>query len=121
VISAPGPIEVLFILGLALLLLGPNKLPDAARSIGRGVRELREALQGRDDDEDEGYYEPDEPDEPDELEETDDSDEDVDEEEDLHVEPDEENALHREPDEEEDGLPHEPVKDPQPEELPERG
>jgi sec-independent protein translocase protein TatA len=115
VISAPGPIEILFILGLALLLLGPNKLPDAARSIGRGVRELREALQGRDDDED--YYEPDELDEADD----DPDDEAVDDEDDLHVDPDEENALHREADEEEDGLPHEPEKDPQPERLPERG
>jgi sec-independent protein translocase protein TatA len=52
VISAPGPIELLFILGLALLVLGPTRLPDAARSIGRGVRELREALQGRDEDDD---------------------------------------------------------------------
>lgn len=115
-ISAPGPIELLFILGLALLVLGPTKLPDAARSIGRGVRELREALQGRDDDdEDEGYYEPDE------LEPDGDSDEAVDEEDDLHVDPDDEEALHREPDEEEDGLPHEPEKEPQAEELPERG
>jgi sec-independent protein translocase protein TatA len=114
VISAPGPIELLFILGLALLVLGPSKLPDAARSIGRGVRELRDALQGRDDDDE--YYEPDE------LEETDDdSDEAVDEEDSLHVEPDEEDALHSGPDEEVDGLPHQPEKEPQPEELPERG
>lgn len=113
-ISAPGPIELLFILGLALLVLGPSKLPDAARSIGRGVRELRDALQGRDDDDE--YYEPDE------LEETDDdSDEAVDEEDSLHVEPDEEDALHSGPDEEVDGLPHQPEKEPQPEELPERG
>lgn len=115
-ISAPGPIELLFILGLALLVLGPSRLPDAARTIGRGVRELRDALQGNDDDDeddDEEYYEPDE------LDSDDDSEETVDEEDDLHVAPDEENALHREADEEEDGLPHQPVKDP--EELPERG
>ena len=57
-ISAPGPIELLFILGLALLVLGPSRLPDAARSIGRGVRELRDALQGNHDDDDGDYYEP---------------------------------------------------------------
>ena len=76
-ISAPGPIELLFILGLALLVLGPSRLPDAARSVGRGIRELREALQGNDeddDDDDEPYEELD--DYPDEDEtETEDEDE----------------------------------------------
>ena len=109
-ISAPGPIELLFILGIALLVLGPTRLPDAARSVGRGIRELRDALQGNDDDEDE--Y-----DEPEELEEEEDEDVPVAEGDELHVEPDEENALHREPDEEVDGLPRVPEKD----ELPERG
>src|SRR5215210_1604490 len=45
-ISAPGPLELLVLLGLALLVLGPSRLPDAARALGRGVRELREALEG---------------------------------------------------------------------------
>jgi sec-independent protein translocase protein TatA len=63
-ISAPGPLELLVILAIALLVLGPSRLPDAARSLGRGVRELKEALQGGDDDDarryedDETYYEP---------------------------------------------------------------
>lgn len=112
-ISAPGPIELLFILGLVLLVIGPSKLPDAARSIGRGVRELRDALQGNDDDDDDEYHEPDE------LDSDEDGEEVIDQEDDLHVEADEEDALHREPDGEEDGLPHQPVKEP--EELPERG
>jgi sec-independent protein translocase protein TatA len=56
-ISTPGPFELLLILGIALLVLGPSRLPDAARSLGRGVRELRDAFQGVDDDEDdEPYY-----------------------------------------------------------------
>jgi sec-independent protein translocase protein TatA len=45
-ISAPGPLELLVILGIALIVLGPKKLPDAARSVGRGVREFKETLQG---------------------------------------------------------------------------
>jgi len=46
-------LELLVILGIALLVLGPSRLPDAARSAGRAVRELREALEGgRRDDED---------------------------------------------------------------------
>jgi sec-independent protein translocase protein TatA len=52
-ISAPGPLELLVILAIALLVLGPARLPDAARAVGRGVRELREALEGGRDDEDE--------------------------------------------------------------------
>ena len=55
-ISSPAPLEILVILGIALLVLGPKRLPEAARSVGRGIREMRDALQGGDDD-----------DEPDEL------------------------------------------------------
>jgi sec-independent protein translocase protein TatA len=45
-ISAPGPLELMVILGIALIVLGPKKLPEAARSVGRGVREFKETLQG---------------------------------------------------------------------------
>jgi sec-independent protein translocase protein TatA len=45
-ISAPGPLEILVILGIALIVLGPKRLPDAARSVGRGMREFKETLQG---------------------------------------------------------------------------
>jgi sec-independent protein translocase protein TatA len=55
-ISAPAPMELILILGIALLVLGPTRLPEAARSLGRGLRELRESLQhGGDDDEDDEY------------------------------------------------------------------
>ncbi len=36
----PGGGEILVILILVLLLFGPDKLPDLARQVGRGVREL---------------------------------------------------------------------------------
>jgi sec-independent protein translocase protein TatA len=45
-ISAPGPLELLVILGIALIVLGPKKLPEAARSVGRGMREFKETLSG---------------------------------------------------------------------------
>ncbi|MEA2330502.1 MAG: sec-independent protein translocase protein TatA [Thermoleophilaceae bacterium] len=45
-ISAPGPLEMLVILVVALIVLGPQRLPEAARSVGRGMRELKESLQG---------------------------------------------------------------------------
>lgn len=37
-----GPLEILVILVLALLVFGPNKLPELARTVGRGMRELRQ-------------------------------------------------------------------------------
>jgi sec-independent protein translocase protein TatA len=48
-ISAPGPLELIVILVVALIVLGPKKLPEAARSVGRGMREFKESLQGPDD------------------------------------------------------------------------
>jgi sec-independent protein translocase protein TatA len=56
-LSAPAPMELIVILGIALLVLGPARLPEAARSLGRGLRELRNSLQhGTDEDEDEEPY-----------------------------------------------------------------
>ena len=43
-ISAPGPLELMVILVVALIVLGPQRLPEAARSVGRGFRELKESL-----------------------------------------------------------------------------
>jgi sec-independent protein translocase protein TatA len=50
-----GPLEVILVLGIALVVLGPKKLPEVGRSIGNGMREFRESLSGtrhRDDDDD---------------------------------------------------------------------
>ena len=46
------------ILVVALLVLGPQKLPEAARSVGKGMRELKESLTADDDDEPDTYDEP---------------------------------------------------------------
>jgi sec-independent protein translocase protein TatA len=51
-ISAPGPLEMMVILVIALIVLGPQRLPEAARSVGKGMRELKESLQGRGDEDD---------------------------------------------------------------------
>ncbi len=37
----PGTPELIVIFLVVLLLFGPDKLPDLARNIGRGVREVR--------------------------------------------------------------------------------
>jgi sec-independent protein translocase protein TatA len=57
-ISTPGPLELLLILGLALLVLGPTRLPDAARSAGKAVRDFRDALSGDREHEDEDEFSP---------------------------------------------------------------
>ncbi len=41
-----GPEKLLVILAIALVFLGPKKLPEMARSIGKGVREFRNASAG---------------------------------------------------------------------------
>jgi len=53
---SPSPMELVVILVIALLVLGPKRLPETARSLGRGVRELRDTLQGigQDDDDPDG-------------------------------------------------------------------
>jgi TatA/E family protein of Tat protein translocase len=38
-----GPLELMVILVVALLVVGPSKLPEVGRSIGRGIREFRSA------------------------------------------------------------------------------
>ena len=47
------------ILVIALIVLGPQKLPEAARSVGKGMRELKESLTADDDERD--AYDYDEP------------------------------------------------------------
>ncbi len=38
-----GPLELMVILIVALLVVGPSRLPEVGRSIGRGLREFRKA------------------------------------------------------------------------------
>jgi Tat protein translocase TatB subunit len=44
--SSLGPAEILVILLVALIVLGPNKLPGAARQVGRTLAEVRKWSQG---------------------------------------------------------------------------
>jgi sec-independent protein translocase protein TatA len=44
-----GPLELVVILAIALIVLGPKKLPEVGRSIGRGMREFKDSLSGESD------------------------------------------------------------------------
>jgi sec-independent protein translocase protein TatA len=39
------PMHLLFILGIALLVFGPKKLPELGKGIGDGIRGFRSAMQ----------------------------------------------------------------------------
>ena len=50
-----GPMELVIVLVLALIILGPKRLPEAGKSLGRGMREFKNSIAGMagNDDEDE--------------------------------------------------------------------
>ncbi len=48
-----GPLELVVILAIALIVLGPKKLPEVGRSIGKGMREFKDSLSGDSDHRDE--------------------------------------------------------------------
>ena len=43
-----GPMELLVILGIAVLLFGGKKIPEVAKGIGEGIRNFKTALKGDD-------------------------------------------------------------------------
>jgi sec-independent protein translocase protein TatA len=45
-----GPMELIVVLVIALVVLGPKKLPDVGRSVGKGMREFKDSIAGRDED-----------------------------------------------------------------------
>jgi sec-independent protein translocase protein TatA len=50
--------EIVIVAIIALIVLGPAKLPDAARAMGKGMREFKGALSGEEDDrDDDGVHE----------------------------------------------------------------
>jgi sec-independent protein translocase protein TatA len=45
-----GPWEIVLLLLLALLLFGAKRLPEIGRSMGRGMREFKDSVSGKDQD-----------------------------------------------------------------------
>jgi sec-independent protein translocase protein TatA len=39
-----NPVHLIFIAVIALVVLGPKRLPDMARALGKGMREFRDAM-----------------------------------------------------------------------------
>ncbi len=46
----PEPLDLVLILIVAFVLFGANRLPEMARALGKGIREFRDAVTGKDDD-----------------------------------------------------------------------
>jgi TatA/E family protein of Tat protein translocase len=44
----PEPLDVVLIVLVGLLLFGANRLPETARALGKGIREFKDALAGKD-------------------------------------------------------------------------
>jgi sec-independent protein translocase protein TatA len=97
-----GPLEIMLVAIIALIVLGPARLPEVARSVGRGMREFRSALNSAGDDDSDDELDDEIPGPDDEIPGPDD-------------EPEEKPDQAPEPDE-----PDEPAPG-TPEELPERG
>jgi sec-independent protein translocase protein TatA len=47
---SPSPIEIIIILAIVLIIFGPKRLPDLGRSLGRGMREFKDSVTGKDKD-----------------------------------------------------------------------
>jgi len=41
-----GPMELVIVLIIALIVLGPKKLPDAGRALGDGIRQFKGSITG---------------------------------------------------------------------------
>ena len=44
--------EILILLLVALLIFGPKRLPEMGRSLGKGLREFKDSISGKDGDDD---------------------------------------------------------------------
>ena len=45
-----GPMELIVVLVIALVVLGPKKLPVVGKSLGKGMREFKDSLSNMSDD-----------------------------------------------------------------------
>jgi len=45
-----GPLELAIVLIIALVIFGPKRLPDLGKSLGSGMREFKDSITGKDED-----------------------------------------------------------------------
>jgi sec-independent protein translocase protein TatA len=57
----PGPLEIVIILVIVLVIFGPKRLPDLGRSLGKGMREFKDSVTGKDNELPEGGADKSEP------------------------------------------------------------
>jgi sec-independent protein translocase protein TatA len=46
-----GPLEIIIVLIIVLVIFGPKRLPELGRSMGKGMREFKDSVTGKDEDE----------------------------------------------------------------------
>ena len=49
--------QIAIVLVIALLVFGPKRLPELGSSLGRGMREFKDSITGKDDDDDQAKLE----------------------------------------------------------------
>ena len=54
----PEPLDLVLILLVVILLLGAKRIPEIARGMAQGIREFKDALAGKDDQEDKAEEKP---------------------------------------------------------------
>jgi sec-independent protein translocase protein TatA len=53
-----GPLELAIVLIIALVIFGPKRLPELGRSVGNGMREFRNSISGKNDEEERELQDP---------------------------------------------------------------
>ena len=53
VFQSIGPLELLIVLGIVLVIFGPKRLPGLGRQLGAGMREFKDSITSKADDDDE--------------------------------------------------------------------
>jgi sec-independent protein translocase protein TatA len=52
VFQTVGPLELLIVLGIVLMIFGPKRLPGLGRQLGTGIREFKDSITRKADDDD---------------------------------------------------------------------
>ena len=53
-----GPMELIIVLVIALIVIGPKRLPEVGKSLGKGMREFKDSLSGESRDEEDDVTPP---------------------------------------------------------------